>query len=164
MRTDRPLSLLILLQTREQMTAEGLAHELEVSAATIYRGIDALSSASVPVHDAPGPGGGYAMIESCRTNLTGPSEGEVHALFLFCIPALLVDVGVSQELKAALFRLSAALTNAHRCDERRMLQRHHLDSAWRHQGEEPGPHLLTIHRAASQGRKLSLAYHIYHSS
>ena len=41
MRADRLLSLMMLLQTRGQMTAEELAAELEVSKRTIYRDIDA---------------------------------------------------------------------------------------------------------------------------
>jgi predicted DNA-binding transcriptional regulator YafY len=41
MRADRLLSLMMLLQTRRQMTAEELANELEVSKRTIYRDIDA---------------------------------------------------------------------------------------------------------------------------
>ncbi len=60
MRADRLLSLMMLLQTRKQMTAEELAGELEVSKRTIYRDIDALGTAGVPVYANGGPGGGYA--------------------------------------------------------------------------------------------------------
>ena len=49
MRADRLLSLMMLLQTRGQMTAEELSVELEVSKRTIYRDIEALSIAGVPV-------------------------------------------------------------------------------------------------------------------
>ena len=56
MRADRLLSLMMLLQTRRQMTAEELSVELEVSKRTIYRDIEVLSIAGVPVYASGGPG------------------------------------------------------------------------------------------------------------
>ena len=158
MRADRLLSLLMLLQARGQMTARELAKELEVSERTIYRDIDALSIAGVPVYGESGPEGGYALVDSYRTNLTGLTEGEVRALFMLSIPAPLADLGVSQELRAALLKLSAALPDARRRDEEWVRQRFHLDSTWWRQGEERAPHLQTIHQAVWQDRKLHVVY------
>ncbi|MAU01897.1 MAG: transcriptional regulator [Anaerolineaceae bacterium] len=158
MRADRLLSLLMLLQSRGQMTAQELAKELEVSERTIYRDIDALSVAGVPIYGEPGPEGGYALLNSYRTNLTGLTEGEVRALFMLSIPAPLAELGVSQELRAALLKLSAALPDSQRRDEAKVRQRFHLDSAWWHQGEEHLPHLPTIHDALWQDRMLHIVY------
>jgi len=158
MRADRLLSLLMLLQTREQMTAQELAEELEVSERTIYRDIDALSVAGIPIYGESGPEGGYALLNSYRTNLTGLTDGEVRALFMLSIPAPLADLGVSQELRTALLKLSAALPDSHRRDEAKVRQRFHLDSTWWHQGEEQLPHLPTIHHALWQDRQLHIVY------
>ena len=77
MRADRLLSILLLLQARGRMTAAELAEELEVSVRTIYRDIDGLSFAGVPVYTERGPGGGCALLEEYRTDLTGLSQGEI---------------------------------------------------------------------------------------
>ena len=160
MRADRLLSLLMLLQTRGRVTARDLSGELEVSERTIYRDIEALSMAGVPVYAERGPGGGCALLDSYRTSLTGLNEDEVRALFMLSVPAPLTDLGVSQELKAAMLKLSASLPTARRIDEERSRKRIHLDSVWWHQPEEKAPHLQTIHRALWDNRKLRLVYHL----
>jgi len=158
MRADRLLSLLMLLQTRGRMTARKLAKQLEVSERTIYRDIDALSAAGVPVYGEAGPEGGYALVDRYRTTLTGLTEGEVRALFMLSIPAPLADLGVSQKLRTALLKLSAALPEVYRHDEERVRQRFHLDSTWWNHREELVPHLLTIHQAIWQDCKLYMTY------
>ena len=156
MRADRLLALLMLLQTRGRMTAQALATELEVSERTIYRDVDALSAAGVPIYGEAGPDGGYALLDSYRTNLTGLSAGEVRALFMLSIPAPLADLGVSRELKSALLKLTAALPAAHRLDEEYVRQRFYLDSVGWQRDEEAVPHLKTIHQAVWEDRKLHL--------
>jgi predicted DNA-binding transcriptional regulator YafY len=156
MRADRLISLLMLLQTRGRMTAQELAGELKVSARTIYRDIEALSASGVPVYADRGPGGGCALLDSYRTNLTGLTQPEVRALFMLSIPAPLDQLGVSQELKSALLKLSAALPAARREDQARIRQRIYLDSTGWFQSPEPVPHLHTLYQAVCQDRRLAL--------
>ena len=160
MRADRLLSLLMLLQARGRTTAEKLAQELEVSVRTIYRDIDALSAAGIPVYAERGPGGGCELIDSYRTSLTGLTREEVRALFMLSIPAPLDELGVSQELRGALLKLAAALPAAHRHDEERVRQRIHLDWAGWFQPQEPVPHLQTMQRAVWEDHGLHLAYRL----
>jgi predicted DNA-binding transcriptional regulator YafY len=164
MRADRLLSLLMLLQARGRTTAERLAEELEVSVRTIYRDIDALSAAGVPVYAERGPGGGCELIDSFRTNLTGLTKDEVRALFMLSIPAPLSDLGVSQELKGALLKLAAALPASRREDEDRVRQRIHLDWAGWFQPEEPVPHLRTMQQAVWEDRRLHLTYRLQYGT
>ena len=158
MRADRLLSIMLLLQTRERMTAQELAHELEVSERTIYRDMIALSTAGVPVYGTSGPEGGFSLIESYRTSLTGLTEGEVRALFMLSIPAPLGDLGLTQELKAAMRKLAAALPTSSRGAEERVRQRIFLDSTWWHQEEENIPHLQTLYQALWGDRQINLKY------
>jgi predicted DNA-binding transcriptional regulator YafY len=160
MRADRLLSILMLLQDRGRLTAQELANELEVSERTIYRDMVALSTAGVPVYAERGPGGGCSLIDSYRTNLTGLTRDEVRALFMLSVPAPLADLGVDQDLKTALLKLSAALPEVFRPEGIRVRQRIHLDSTpWFHQ-EVQVPHMHTIQGALWQDRKLNLTYRL----
>lgn len=162
MRADRLLSIMMLLQARgpRKLTAQALAEEFEVSERTIYRDIDALSAAGVPIYGEPGPAGGYALLDSYRTTLTGLTDGELRALSMLSIPDVLADLGLSQPLRSALLKLSAALPAARRGEEERVRQRFYLDSAWWRQGEEPLPYLTALHQAVWQDRRVWLDYRI----
>ena len=158
MRADRLLSILMLLQSRGQMSARELAAELEVSERTIYRDIDALSASGVPVYAETGRDGGYGLLDSYRTSLTGLTDGEVSALFMLSVPGPLSQLGVSQELRTALRKLGAALPAARRHEEAWVRQRFHLDSTWWRQRETPVPFLQTVHSAVWADHKLRIVF------
>ena len=162
MRADRLLSLIMLLQSRQKMTARTLARELGVSERTIYRDIQALSISGIPVYGESGPEGGFSLVEPYRTSLTGLSPGEVRALFMLSIPAPLAELGVSQELGLALRKLAASLPDAQRQEEVRARQRLYLDFAGWQQGDTTTPHLQVIYQAVWQDRKLALSYRPHH--
>ena len=78
MRADRLLSLLMLLQIHGKLPAHQLAKELEVTERTIYRDVEALSMAGIPVYGEPGREGGFALwtttappSPACRTHKCG---------------------------------------------------------------------------------------------
>jgi predicted DNA-binding transcriptional regulator YafY len=158
MRADRLLSIMMLLQGRGRMTAGQLSAELEVSERTIYRDVDALSVAGIPVYGERGPEGGYALLDSYRTRLTGLTENEVRALFMLSIPAPFAELGVDDELRAAMRKLSAALPDRSRGAEAQVRQRVHVDSVWWAQGDDPVPHLRALHDAVWQDRVVRIRY------
>ncbi|MBK7657600.1 MAG: HTH domain-containing protein [Betaproteobacteria bacterium] len=82
MRASRLLSILILLQHRARLTADALAQEFGVSERTIYRDIDELGAAGIPVIGDRGPGGGFRLLEGYRTKLTGLTPDEAETMFL----------------------------------------------------------------------------------
>ena len=158
MRADRLLSMLMLLQTRGRLTARQLAIELEVSERTIYRDVTALSAAGIPIYTEGGPGGGISLVESYQTDLTGLRPEEAQALSMLNIPEPLVRLGVGQELKAALLKLSAAVPPSVREKQAQARHRIHLDAAWWFQPEEPTPCLQTIQQAVWQDHLLQITY------
>ncbi len=160
MRADRLLTLLMLLQSRGRLTARQLADELEVSERTIYRDIDALGLAGIPVYAERGPNGGCALLDSYRTTLTGLTEDETRALFMLSIPAPLTELGIGQELKAVLLKLSAALPERQRQHEVQVRQRLHLDPVAWTQSPDLAPHLHTVYRAVWTDRRITLTYRL----
>src|SRR5579884_4062525 len=108
MRADRLLSILLLLQVHRRLTARELARRLEVSERTIQRDMEALSVAGVPVYAARGAGGGWALQEAYRTDLTGLNEAEIQSLFLSPPARLLADLGLRQAAEGALAKVLAA--------------------------------------------------------
>jgi predicted DNA-binding transcriptional regulator YafY len=73
-RAGRLVTMLMLLQTRGQMTATQLADELEVSRRTVLRDIEALSGAGVPVYSVRGAQGGFVLLDHFRRDLPVPER------------------------------------------------------------------------------------------
>ena len=160
MRADRLISMLMLLQTREDMTARELAEELEVSERTIYRDITALGTAGVPIRTERGPGGGISLIDDYKSDLTGLNKDEVQALFMLDSPPAFRDLGLDQNLKAALLKLSAALPSTLRCDDHNIRQRVHIDfRSWEQNQQVSIPHLPTVLDAVRRNLVLNVRYY-----
>ena len=101
MRADRLVSLVLLLQARGRVTARELAGELEVSVRTVYRDLEALSAAGVPVVAESGPGGGCRLLENYRFPLRGLRPEEAEALLILGVPDVLRDLGLDGAIAAA---------------------------------------------------------------
>ena len=158
MRADRLVSILLLLQLHGRMTARGLAERLEVSERTIHRDMEALSVAGVPVLAERGAGGGWALLDGYRTNLTGLNEAEIQALFLAGPVRLLADLRLDKARAAAHVKLLASLPSASRRGAEYVRQRIHVDVTSWAGGAEAAPHLRTIQDAVWQGRRLRFTY------
>nr|WP_221381210.1 WYL domain-containing protein [Actinoplanes polyasparticus] len=158
MRADRLLSLLLLLQTRGRMTAQGLADELEVSVRTVYRDIESLGAAGVPVYADRGPAGGYQLLDGYRTRLTGLTTDEAGTIFLAGMPGPAAELGLGSVLAAAQLKLRASLPGelADRAD--RVRERFHLDAPGWFRADEPVPYLSTVADAVWSGRRIEVRY------
>jgi predicted DNA-binding transcriptional regulator YafY len=158
MRADRLLSILLLLQVHRRMTARELATRLEVSERTVHRDMLALSGVGVPVTAQRGSGGGWGLLETYQTNLTGLNEAEIQALFLAGPQQLLKDLGLNRASEAALIKLLAALPAISRRDAQTMQEHIHFDTAGWRQSAESVPCLHVVQDAVWQGRKLQFEY------
>lgn len=140
------------------MSAAELAAELEVSVRTVYRDIEALSGAGVPVYAERGVTGGFALLDGYSTKLTGLTEQEARALLFSGIPGAATELGLGQVLAAAELKVSAALPAGLRGRAEQIRERFLLDPhGWFRTGDEV-PHLIGIAEAVWQQRRIRVRY------
>ena len=155
-RADRLVSLVLLLQARGRMTAQALAAELEVSVRTVYRDLEALSAAGVPVRTESGPGGGCQLVEGYRFPLRGLRPDEAEALLILGVPGVLRELGLDAAATAAhrQIRVTAGLPAPGEPDSALV----HLDLPRWFRAQEQAPHLRTLAEALRQARCLAIDY------
>ncbi|MDR0360030.1 MAG: YafY family transcriptional regulator [bacterium] len=158
MRGDRLLSILLQLQAGGRLTARELADRLEVSERTIHRDVEALSGAGVPVYAERGRGGGIALLDDYRTDLTGLTSDEARALFSFGGPQVAGQLGLGLDLEAALRKLLAALPAAQRAGAQRARERLLVDASPWLRSSDGLPQLGALQDAVWGDRRLQIRY------
>ena len=158
MRASRLLSIMMMLQTRGRLSAEALAEELEVSVRTVYRDIDQLSAAGVPVYAETGRNGGFALLDGWRTRLTGLTAPEAKALFLSGLPGPAAELGLSDDMAAAELKLLATLPADWQNEARRISGRFHLDPKGWFQPGRAHDHLKAVADAVWGERRIHVRY------
>ena len=156
MRADRLVAVLMLLQTRDTVTAAEVARELEVSERTARRDLEALAMAGVPVYSTQGRGGGWRLVGGARTDLSGLNAQEARALFLVAGPA-----SATPEVRAALRKLVRALPEPFRSDAEAASTAVIVDPVgWgrSHDDRPPPPYLEVLQTAVIEGRQVRLGY------
>jgi predicted DNA-binding transcriptional regulator YafY len=156
MLASRLLSTLMLLQSRGRMTAPDLARELEVSIRTVYRDIDQLSAAGIPVTADRGRTGGFQLLNGFRTQLTGLTEAEAEALMLAGLPGPAAELGIADRMASARLKLMAALPQGMHAE--RVSTRFHLDVTGWFRATEPVALLPVVARAVWSARCLKIRY------
>lgn len=89
MQTNRLFRILYILLERGNVTAAQLAADLEISQRTVYRDIEALSMAGIPVYMSRGKGGGISLMSN------------------FVLEKALLDADEKQEILSSLQALSS---------------------------------------------------------
>ncbi|NUW38663.1 helix-turn-helix transcriptional regulator [Nonomuraea rhodomycinica] len=159
MRSDRLLSIMLLLQTHGRLPAGTLAERLEVSVRTVMRDVEALSSAGVPVYTVRGPHGGIALLPGFRTDVTGLTADEARALFVLMSGRAHDELGLGRAIGSALRKLMAALPAAHRPGADLASRRVLIDPVrWRGGPAQPAPDLAVLQEAVFGDRRLRVRY------
>ncbi|WP_026412665.1 helix-turn-helix transcriptional regulator [Actinomadura oligospora] len=158
MRASRLLSILLMLQTRGRVTAEEVANALEVSVRTVYRDMEALGAAGVPLYGEPGHQGGYRLLDGFRTRLNGLTEDEAESLFLTGLPGPAAELGLGAIVAAAQLKLMSALPDELRDRAARVSERFHLDAPSWYRAPDDTPHLAAVADAVWNVRRVRLRY------
>jgi len=80
MKLERLMTITILLLNRKRIQAQELADRLEVSLRTVYRDLDTLGQAGIPIVSYTGMEGGYEIMDSFRLDRQLLSFDELTAL------------------------------------------------------------------------------------
>ncbi|MER0482044.1 WYL domain-containing protein [Streptomyces sp. Edi2] len=158
MKSSRLLSILLLLQTRGRVPAAELAERLEVSTRTVYRDIESLSAAGVPVYAERGRHGGIALLPGFRTDVTGMTTDEARALFILAAQGAHTALGLDEALGSALRKVMAALPAPHRPAAELAGSRILVDPDKWMSGPRPAVDLDELHTAVFTDRRLRICY------
>ncbi|WP_099187309.1 helix-turn-helix transcriptional regulator [Tepidibacter mesophilus] len=82
MQIDRLFKIVYILLDKEQITAKELSEIFEVSTRTIYRDIETLSLAGIPIYTSKGKGGGISLLDNFVMNKSVLSNEEQNNLLM----------------------------------------------------------------------------------
>ena len=156
MRADRLLSMMLLLQSQRRMTAQELSSELGVSERTIYRDVEALSFAGIPVYTQTGINGGIFLDEAYRVSLAALNKHDIQALFVASGQSPLDDLGLKSD--NALLKLLSMLPTMHRNEADYIRQRLYIDPTNWFTDDEPPQSLPLMQAAVWDDRRVEMDY------
>lgn len=82
MKIDRLVSIMMVLLDKKRIGAQELAEMFEVSPRTIYRDIDSLGMAGIPIHATSGVGGGFEIMENYKVDKQVFSSAELSTILM----------------------------------------------------------------------------------
>ena len=82
MKVDRLVSIIMILLDKERIGAQELADLFEVSPRTIYRDIDTINMAGIPVHSTSGVGGGFEIMSNYKIDRKVFSTADLSAILM----------------------------------------------------------------------------------
>ncbi len=82
MKIDRLIAIIMILLEREKVTAKSLAEMFEVSMRTIYRDLDVINQAGIPIFATSGPGGGVEIMKEFKVEKRIFSANDINALLM----------------------------------------------------------------------------------
>lgn len=82
MKIDRLVSIIMILLDKKRIGAQELAEIFEVSPRTIYRDIDTINMAGIPICSIPGVGGGFEIMQNYKIDKNVFSTNDLSAILM----------------------------------------------------------------------------------
>ena len=82
MKIDRLVSIIMILLNKKRIGAQELADMFEVSPRTIYRDIDAINLAGIPIRSTSGVGGGFEIMQDYKIEKNVFSTADLSAILM----------------------------------------------------------------------------------
>lgn len=82
MKVDRLVNIIMILLDKERIGAQELADMFEVSPRTIYRDIDTINMAGIPVRSTLGVGGGFEIMQKYKIDRKDFSTADLSAILM----------------------------------------------------------------------------------
>ncbi len=151
MRAARLLQILLLLQNRGRLSSAELAEELEVARRTIFRDVDAMTEAGLPIIVHRGNAGGIELGFNYRTRLTGLASDEAEALAVILSRPTpeLADLGMQKAADQARAKLLESLPDGVRDKVQRARSQFRIEPM---AGTDPDPRIEALAKAVRDGR------------
>lgn len=129
MRLHRLIGIIMLLNSKEAVKAKELARILESSERTIYRDIDILCEAGIPIVSIPGPAGGFSFMEGYKLHTDSLHKRDILNILLSTM-GINVDKSTetAQELKNAIIKLENSVPEKYREDIVKAKERFFFDA------------------------------------
>jgi len=82
MKVDRLVSIIMILLDKKRIGAQELADRFEVSPRTVYRDIDTINMAGIPVRSTSGVGGGFEIMQEYKMDRKVFSTADLSAILM----------------------------------------------------------------------------------
>lgn len=128
MRVHRLISILLLIESKGMIKARDIASKLEISPRTVYRDIDSLCEAGIPLATTPGPNGGIYLMEGYSGGIGYLQEEDIISLYINSI-GIIPDKhsDMAMKLNNTLMKLQKNFTQKQISELDKVKKRFHFD-------------------------------------
>lgn len=158
---DRLTAILIHLQTKRVVTADELAKRFEVSHRTIYRDINALMEAGVPICSEAGLG--YYLIKGYNLPPLMFTRDEAASLLIASkLFEKLSDSSIGQEFQSALYKIKAVLNDYDKDHLEDLGKKVIVHTTFNQKKESNSEYLSALQKALGENRVVHIDYYSHY--